>query len=146
MCGGTFARSHPVSIGGQISLLNWLLPQIRLNGPFSFSKCRGGKQPMTVEAHEEVLSVYQGAAKGGLRKGGVCKRKRERKRAQTQTSADFRLPEKGPKTQVNAHNANKRRQTRTNAKSKNYTPFYAPLLVIRQPKFNNCHCESGCDI
>ena len=61
------------------------------------------------------------------------------KRAQTQTNADFRLSEKGPKTQVNARkraqtraNARKRPQTRTNAKSKNFTPFTHPLL--RQPK------------
>ena len=56
-------------------------------------------------------------------KGGVFANANER--AQTQTNADFRLSEKGPKTQVNAR---KREQTETNAnkrKSKNYTPFYA---------------------
>ena len=50
--------------------------------------------------------------------------------AQTQAHADCRLSEKGPKTRANA---NKHRQTRTNVKSKNYTPFQAspfkhPLL------------------
>ena len=47
--------------------------------------------------------------KGCKKKGGVCKRKRTR--AQTQTNADFRLSEKGPKTQVKARN---REQPQTN--------------------------------
>ena len=49
----------------------------------------------------------------------------------TQTNTDFRLSAKGPKTQVNAC---KRRQTRTNAQSKNYTPFYAPPLTQKNSR------------
>ena len=57
------------------------------------------------------------------------------KRAQTQTNTDFRLSEKGPKTQVNAPNASKRRQLRTIAKSENYTPFYTPPFTAAQVLF-----------
>ena len=66
-------------------------------------------------------NLSQGAAKGGVIKGGVYKHNR------TQTSADFRLSEMGPKPRANAR---KRDQTQTNAneprtnvKSKNFTSF-----------------------
>ena len=49
------------------------------------------------------------------------------KRAQTQTNADFRVK----RAQMQA-NADKRGQTRTNTKSRNYTPFYAPPSATSQ--------------
>ena len=58
-------------------------------------------------------------------------------RAQTHTNADFRLSEKALKTQANA---SKRRQTRTNAKSKNYT-FLRP-----EPQFIGVSEPSGPEI
>ena len=51
------------------------------------------------------------------------------KRSQTQISG---FVKKGPKCRKTRANASKRRQTRRNAKSKNFTPFYAP--PSRQPK------------
>ena len=56
----------------------------------------------------------------------------KRRLAQTQTNADFRLYERGPKMQINSH---KREQTQTNvkkSKSRNYTPLlHTPFCGIR---------------
>ena len=78
--------------------------------------------------------IYVFVSCQGVIKGGVCKRKRTRvnanKRRQTQISGSLR---KGPKPQVNAHKCEpQRRQTRTNEKSENYTPRYAPPLTAAQ--------------
>ena len=70
------------------------------------------------EEEATIGNKYQGAAKGGAI---GC--------LQTQTNADFRLSEKGPKTQVNER---KREQTQTNANKRKIkelhpllrTPFY----------------------
>ena len=80
--------------------------------------------------------LQSGCRKRGCNKRGCLQtRTNARKRKQTQTNADFRLSEKGPKTQVNAH---KRAQTRANADKREQTqnqritpPFTHPLL--RQP-------------
>ena len=105
----------------------WLHPHV-LRQPKKCGRCYAILCIFSQIAGEASTLINHGAAKGSVMKGGVCKRN---ERAQTQTNADFRLSEKGPKTQVNA---SKRRQTRTNTKSKNYTPFYASLL--RQPKLS----------
>ena len=57
--------------------------------------------------------LCQGAAKGGVIKGGVCKRKRTH--TNRETNADFGVSERGPKTKVNAH---KSKQTQTNERKR----------------------------
>ena len=65
------------------------------------------------------FSISQGAAKGGVIKGGVDKRKRTQpnvhKRKQTQISGSLKRDLKRRQTRTNTSDANKR-------KSKHYTP------------------------
>ena len=64
------------------------------------------------------------------------KRKRTQRNArkcrQMQISGSLKWDQKRGQTHTNA---SKRRQTRANAKSKNYTPFYAPPFATAQSKF-----------
>ena len=71
----------------------------------------------------------QGAAKGDVIKGVFTN---ANERAQTWTNADFRLSEKEPKTQVNAH---KREQTQPSANIRKIKELHALLRTpfLRQP-------------
>ena len=76
----------------------------------------------------------QRAANGGVIKRGVYKRKQTRA-AQMRTIAEFRLSEKGPKTQTRAlmrANANERDQTR-NQRITPLAPFSSKEAKIPQP-------------
>ena len=96
------------------ALLKGLVP---INCPSPQVHARHCAHRLQIHLSFSSLPCLSGCRKRGVIRGGVCKCER------TRTHADIRPSEEGPKTQVKARNASKCRQTRTNAKSKNYMPF-----------------------
>ena len=97
------------------STLCWTAAVVTPSGQFSETRVR-------------TNWINQAAAKGGVTEGGVIAIANER--AQMQTNADFRRPEKGPeKKRWTRANASKREQTQNQRMT---SPFVYRLL--RQPK------------
>ena len=96
-------------------------------------RMEGGVKKHLTFADNQIL--IQGAAKEGVIKGAVCKRKRTqtnaRKRTQMEISGSLNF-KRGPTCRKMRASASERKQTRTKVKSKNYTRFCAPPFAAAQ--------------